>query len=65
MIRQMIGRYDKEVTAITPVHGPNRAGDIPHSLASIEKSKRLLGYMPTHNVWEGMAEAVKWYKANL
>jgi UDP-N-acetylglucosamine 4-epimerase len=65
LVKQLIGNFDSEVLDIKPVHGPNRAGDIPHSLASIEKAKRLLGYAPTHTVREGMAEAINWYRANL
>jgi UDP-N-acetylglucosamine 4-epimerase len=65
LIKQLIGTFDSEVINIKPVYGPNRAGDIPHSLASIEKAKKLLGYKPTHTVREGMAEAINWYRANL
>lgn len=65
LIMQLIAENDREVRGIKPVYGPTRGGDIPHSLASIEKAQRLLGYNPTHNVKEGMAEAIKWYKANL
>lgn len=65
LIKQLIAKFDSEVLNIKPVYGPNRAGDIPHSLASIEKANRLLGYNPTHTVQEGMAEAINWYKANL
>jgi len=65
MIKRLIGRHDKEVLGITPVYGPVRAGDIPHSLASIEKAERLLGYRPTHTVLEGMEAAIDWYRANL
>ncbi len=65
MIRQIIGRHDRNVLNITPIYGPVRAGDIPHSLASIEKAGRLLGYKPTHTVKEGMEEAIDWYRANL
>ena len=65
LIKQLIANNDLEVLGIKPVYGPSRAGDIPHSLASIEKAQRLLGYKPTHNIKDGMAEAIKWYKANL
>lgn len=41
--------------------GPNRAGDIPHSLASIEKAKTLLNYNPSHVIDAGVKEAVEWY----
>jgi UDP-N-acetylglucosamine 4-epimerase len=65
MIKQLIGLFDKDVLNLTPSYGPVRAGDIPHSLASIEKAVRLLGYKPTHTVREGMEEAIGWYRANL
>lgn len=65
LVKELIGNFDKEVLDIKPVHGPSRAGDIPHSMASIEKAKRLLDYKPTHTVREGMAEAIKWYRSNL
>jgi UDP-N-acetylglucosamine 4-epimerase len=65
MIKKLIGTFDREVLQIKPAYGQSRAGDIPHSLASIEKAKRLLGYKPTHSVLEGMSEAIKWYRDNL
>jgi UDP-N-acetylglucosamine 4-epimerase len=65
LIRQLIGKFDNEALNVKPVYGPNRAGDIPHSLASIEKAQRLLGYKPSHTVREGMAEAISWYRDNL
>lgn len=46
-------------------HGPNRPGDIPHSLASVEKAKELLGYDPQYKIADGLKEAVKWYWDNL
>ncbi len=65
LIKQLIAKFDNKALDIKPVYGPNRAGDIPHSLASIEKAKKLLGYNPTHTVREGMTEAINWYRANL
>jgi UDP-N-acetylglucosamine 4-epimerase len=64
-IRERAGKFDKEILTIEPLYGPARAGDIPHSLASIEKAKKLLGYSPTLNVVEGLDEAVKWFWNNL
>ena len=46
-------------------HGPNRAGDIPHSMASIEKAIEKLGYDPKFRIEAGLKEAVKWYWGNL
>jgi UDP-N-acetylglucosamine/UDP-N-acetylgalactosamine 4-epimerase len=64
-IRKLASGFDKEILKIEPVYGPPRMGDIPHSLASIEKAKKLLHYSPTLNVEQGLKEAVKWYWANL
>ena len=65
LIRNLAGEFDKEILTIEPVYGPARAGDIPHSLASIEKAKKLLDYSPALNVEDGLKEAVKWYWNNL
>lgn len=64
-IQRLAGKYDPAILDIKLKYGPERAGDIPHSLASIEKAKSLLGYSPTHNVREGLEEAVKWFWNNL
>ena len=64
-IRELASGFDKEILKIEPVYGPARMGDIPHSLASIEKAKKLLHYSPALNVSQGLKEAVKWYWANL
>lgn len=60
-IRQNLAQYDPAIANIEATYGPTRAGDIPHSLASIEKAKRLLGYNPLYNVEKGLKEACKWY----
>ena len=64
-LRELTGKFDKEILAIEPVYGPARAGDIPHSQASIEKAEKLLGFSPTLNVEKGLEEAVKWFWNNL
>ncbi len=64
-LREYLGKYDPEIRKIEPTHGPNRAGDIPHSLASIDKARRLLGYDPQFSMRDGLREAVKWYRENL
>ncbi|MFP7655884.1 SDR family oxidoreductase [Chryseobacterium proteolyticum] len=64
-LREYLSEFDKEIADIEPVYGPNRIGDIPHSLASIEKAKSLLGYQPSHTIDKGLKEAVKWYWENL
>jgi UDP-N-acetylglucosamine 4-epimerase len=64
-LKEYVSEYDREVANIPIVHGPSRSGDIPHSLASIEKAKQLLDYKPQFSLKEGLKEAVKWYWKNL
>lgn len=64
-LREFLGAKDAEILGIEPTHGPNRAGDIPHSLASIDKAKTLLGYAPRYSMRNGLKEAVDWYWENL
>ena len=60
-LREFLGSKDEVILGIEPTHGPNRAGDIPHSLACIDKAKTLLGYAPKHSMRDGLREAVDWY----
>ncbi|WP_426474921.1 SDR family oxidoreductase [Chryseobacterium balustinum] len=64
-LKEYLSEFDREIANINVIYGPNRIGDIPHSLASIEKAKTLLGYEPTHTIDKGLKEAVKWYWENL
>ncbi|NLI71303.1 MAG: SDR family oxidoreductase [Bacteroidales bacterium] len=64
-LKEYLSEYDKEIKNIKVIHGPNRPGDIPHSLANIDKAKTLLGYDPQFSMKEGLKEAVKWYWENL
>ncbi|MDD1596968.1 SDR family oxidoreductase [Riemerella anatipestifer] len=65
LLREYLSKFDKKIANIEILHGPNRLGDIPHSLASIDKAKENLGYMPSHIFKEGLKEAVDWYWKNL
>jgi len=65
IIRELAAKLDKDIMTIEPGYGPFRPGDVPHSHASIEKAKRLLGYSPTHNVAQGLEETVNWFWENL
>jgi len=49
---------------IKALHGPERDGDIKHSLADISKAKRLLGYDPVTSPVEGLKKTFDWYKKN-
>ncbi len=60
-LRDGLAVFDPGIAGINPVYTESRKGDIPHSLASIEKSSRLLGYSPEFNMQQGLAHSVKWY----
>ncbi|UUC47016.1 SDR family oxidoreductase [Flavobacterium cerinum] len=64
-LKEYLSEQDPEIADVAIVYGPNRAGDIPHSLASIDKAKTLLGYAPEYSIKEGLKKAVSWYWENL
>jgi len=64
-IKEILVSFDPSIEQVEIIHGDFRQGDIPHSLASIDKAKSLLGYNPTHNLKNGLEEAIDWYWNNL
>jgi UDP-N-acetylglucosamine/UDP-N-acetylgalactosamine 4-epimerase len=64
-LREILASYDPAIADVEIIHGDFRKGDIPHSLASVEKAKKLLGYNPQYNLRAGLEEACKWYFHNL
>lgn len=64
-LKEGLGRFNPAIAQLEVIHGPNRVGDIPHSLASIEKAKKLLGYKPKFSMRAGLLEAIEWYWQNL
>lgn len=60
-LKEFLSEFDPGISKIEPSYGPEREGDVKHSLASIEKAERLLGYKPTHLFKDGLKEAVGWY----
>jgi UDP-N-acetylglucosamine 4-epimerase len=65
LLKENLAKFDPKIAEVEVVYGPNRAGDIPHSLASIEKAKNNLGYHPKYSIEQGIKEAVSWYFHNL
>jgi len=43
-------------------YGPERAGDVKHSLADLSACKKHLGYKPQVNFEEGLRRTIEWYK---
>ncbi len=64
-LKEDLSEFDKSIAEIEIIHGPNRLGDIPHSLACIDKAKRLLNYNPQFSMKQGLEAAVEWYWQNL
>lgn len=64
-LKEGLAEFDPKIGDVEILHGPNRVGDIPHSLACIDKAKNLLGYQPKYSMKDGLKEAVKWYWENI
>ena len=65
LLKAYLSTYDKEIKNVETIYGPERKGDVPHSLASIDKAKNLLGYAPEYDIKTGLKEAVAWYWEHL
>lgn len=64
-LKEYLSDFDPKIADVEVIYGDYRKGDVPHSLASIDKAKKLLEYQPKHSMREGLKEAVKWYWNNL
>ena len=65
LLKKQLTEFDSKIKDIQVIYGPNRVGDIPHSLASVDKAKNLLAYNPQFSLENGLKEAVNWYWNNL
>ena len=65
LLKEFLSKYDEKIGDVEIKYGPVRAGDVPHSKASIEKAASLLGYSPSHRFADGLKEAVDWYWEHL
>ena len=64
-LKMCLSAFDSEISTVEIVYGPNRIGDIPHSLANVDKAKTLLQYNPQFSMQQGVQQAVAWYWENL
>ena len=64
-LKEYLSEFDSKISNVDVIYGPNRAGDIPHSHASVQKAKDLLKYNPKFSLQQGLKEAVQWYWENL
>ncbi len=60
-LRDNLSKFDPQIAKIEPVYGPERPGDIPHSMASIEKARREIAYNPRFDARKGFEKACEWY----
>ena len=58
MLKEISGK------SINAIHGPERDGDIKHSLADVSKARKLLGYDPATSPLDGLRKTFDWYKKN-
>ena len=65
LIKNNLCKFDPEIKKCNVVYGSFRKGDIPHSLASIYKAKKLLHYNPHYSFEQGLAETIEWYWNNI
>lgn len=64
-LKEYLSEFDSKIADVEIIYGDYRKGDVPHSLASIDKAKNLLNYQPQYSMKDGLKEAVKWYWENL
>lgn len=64
-LKEYLSDFDPKIADVEIIYGDYRKGDVPHSLASIDKAKELLDYLPKHSMKDGLKEAVNWYWENL
>jgi UDP-N-acetylglucosamine 4-epimerase len=60
---ELFNQLKKEANSdLQPIHGPDRTGDVKHSLADISKAEKLLGYHPAVSIEEGLRMTYRWYR---
>jgi UDP-N-acetylglucosamine 4-epimerase len=60
-IRDRAATFRPEAAGAVLRHDPPRAGDIPHSLAAIDRARACLGYEPAYDLRRGLDATVGWY----
>lgn len=61
IINQELKRHVDSLKETKVIYRDFRVGDIRHSNADITKAKTIVGYNPTHDIYQGMKESIKWY----
>jgi UDP-N-acetylglucosamine/UDP-N-acetyl-alpha-D-glucosaminouronate 4-epimerase len=63
-IRRIVATIRPTAGRKTLLKEPLRPGDVPHSLASIQRARDLLGYRPALDVASGLDQTIRWYGAH-
>jgi UDP-N-acetylglucosamine 4-epimerase len=58
-------KHDDSLLAPEVIYRDFRAGDVRHSQADISKATNLLGYLPSHQINQGIQQAMPWYLNSL
>jgi len=61
VLRQALDEFRPGIRFLPPLHGDFRPGDVRHSQADIGKARRLLGYLPSHRLADGVRVSMPWY----
>lgn len=61
MIRGAVAARQPSMKLMDPEYGPERAGDVRHSLADVGRARARLGYEPEVQVADGLERTVGWF----
>jgi nucleoside-diphosphate-sugar epimerase len=50
---------------IKPIYKNPRHGDVRHSLADVDRARKLLEFKPQYDIESGLRKTLEWYKDNL
>lgn len=65
LINKELEAHNNDFCKKEPIYRDFRVGDIRHSNADISKAQSFVGYAPTHDIYQGMQEAIGWYIENI
>ena len=65
LLKKYLSKHDPRISQVEVKFGPEILGDIPHSLASMEKANKLLNYSPSYTLEQGIEMYVEWYIKNI
>ena len=65
LLKPLLADHNPAIADIEVIYGPERPGDVKHSLANIDKARKLLSYNPEIDFATGLAKTISWYIENL